>query len=169
MSLSKRISILSVTGIFIFGTTLFAQPPQQQQPPTQQQPQQMPPQQQASEVSDQEVKQFANSFKEVQQVNQKSQEKMVGAVEEEGLDVQRFNEIQQAQQDPNQDAGASEKEMATFDSAIRQLQVIQNEAQQEMQEKIIEEGLTIERYQEIISMVQSDINLQKRLEEHMEE
>jgi hypothetical protein len=160
MTLLKRISILSVTGIFIFGTTLFAQPPQQ--------PQQMP-QQQTSDVSDKEVELFANSFQKVQQVNQQSQEKMVGAVEKEGLDVQRFNEIQQAQQDPNQDADASEKEMETFDAAMRQLQVIQNQAQQEMQEKITEEGLTIERYQEIISMVQNDVNLQKRLEEHMEE
>lgn len=162
MTLSRRISILSVTGIFIFGTTLFAQPPQQM-------PLQQMPQQQTSDVSDEEVEQFANSFQKVQQVNQQSQQKMVGAVEEEGLDVQRFNEIQQAQQDPNQDAAASEKEMETFDAAMRQLQVIQNQAQQEMQEKIIEEGLTIERYQEIISMVQSDVSLQQRLQEQMEE
>ncbi|MCA1746251.1 MAG: DUF4168 domain-containing protein, partial [Bacteroidales bacterium] len=118
------------------------------------------PQQQTSEVSNEEVKQFASSLQKAQQVNQESQQKMVGAIENEGLDVQRFNEIQQAQQDPNQDAGVSEKEMATYEAAMRQLQVIQNEAQQEMQEKIIEEGLTIERYQEIMSMVQSDVNLQ---------
>lgn len=163
MTLSKRISVLTVAGIFIFGTTLFAQ----QQPPPQQPPQQQQPP--SEPISDPEVKQFASAFGEIQQINEKTQEKMVSTVENEGIQVDRFNEIVQSQQDPNQDADASEKEMESFNTAIQELQVIQNAAQQEMQQAVLNEGLTVERYQELMSQVQTDVNLQQRLQELMEE
>ena len=163
MTLSKRISVLSVAGIFIFGTTLFAQ---QQQPP-----QQLPPQQQqpSEPVSDAEVKQFASAFGEIQQINAKTQQKMVSTVENEGVEVERFNEIAQSQQDPSVDADASEEEMEIFNTVIQELQVVQNAAQQEMQQAVIDKGLTVERYQELMSQVQTDTNLQQRLQELMEE
>ena len=94
---------------------------------------------------------------------------MVSTVENEGVEVERFNEIVQSQQDPNQDADASEEEMEIFNTVIRELQIIQNAAQQEMQRAVIDEGLTVERYQELMSQVQTDANLQQRLQELMEE
>ena len=161
MTLSKRISVLSVAGIFIFATTLSAQnlPPQQR---SQQQPQSEP-------VSDIEVKQFATAFGEIQQINAKTQQKMVSTVENEGIEVERFNEIAQSQQDSEKDANASEKEMESFNTAIQELQGIQNASQQEMQKAVLDEGLTVERYQELMNQVQNDVGLQQRLQEIMEE
>jgi hypothetical protein len=54
-------------------------------------------------VSDEELKQFASAVIEIQTINLQAQEKMITTVQEEGLEVERFNEIQLALEDPGQD------------------------------------------------------------------
>lgn len=136
-----------------------------------QQPQQMPQQQQQQQidVDDSEMKQFALAFAEIQSVDQEIQEEMVGAVEEEGLDVQRFNEILNAQQDPNQEVDANEDELKQFASANQEIEKIQSKAQEKMQKVIEDSDLTIQRYQEIMGAVRSNPELQQKLQEHIEE
>jgi hypothetical protein len=131
-------------------------------------PQQMP-QQQTTEVSDGEMKQFALAFVEVQNIEQKVQPEMIQAVEEEGIEVQRFNEIMNARQDPNQEVDASEDELKKFASANREIEDIQNRAQREMMEKIAESGLTVDRYQKIMVAVRNDPALQQKLQSSMQE
>ncbi len=152
MTYSKKITVLSLVGMFILGTAVLAQPTQQ-----------------AEKVSDREIGQFASSLQEVQQINQQAQEKMVKAVEDEGLEVQRFNEIQQSQQAPDQSSDATEKELTMYQATMEKLQIIQSSAQQEMEKKITDEGLTVMRYQEIMGMIQSDPNLQQKIQKHLEE
>lgn len=123
---------------------------------------------QKEEVSGEELKQFASAFQQVQTVNQEAQQKMVNTVEQEGMEVQRYNEIQQAQQDPNQEANATNEELKQYEAATQDLEKIQVQAQQEMQEKIIEEGLTINRYQEITVIVQNDPELQQKIQEYLQ-
>ncbi len=120
------------------------------------------------EVSDKELKQFATAFQEVQTINEQAQNNMVNAIEKEGLNVQRFNEIQQAQQDPNQEAGATDEELEQYESAITELEKIQMGAQQEMEEKITNEGLTIPRYQEIAAAIQASPELQQKFREYLQ-
>ncbi len=124
---------------------------------------------QQKEVSGEELKQFASAFQQVQTVNQQAQQKMVSTVEEEGLEVQRYNEIQQAQQDPNQEDNATDEELKQYEAATQELEKIQAQAQQEMQGKIIEEGLTVNRYQEIAAIVQSNPELQQKLQEYLQD
>ena len=123
---------------------------------------------QKENVSGEELKQFASAFQQVQTVNQQAQQTMVKAVEEKGLEVQRYNEIQQAQQDPNQEANATGEELKQYETATQELEKIQVQAQQQMQEKIIEEGLTVNRYQEIATVVQNDPELQQKLQEYLQ-
>jgi hypothetical protein len=160
MNFRRKITSLVITGIFIAGTTLTAQTvPQSMQQQTQQQ---------SDDVSDKEIRQFAFSFQGIQQINQQSQQKMVNTVENEGLEVQRFNEINQAENNPDQPGNASDKEMEKYNSCIQQIQVIQNNAQEQMQKKITNEGLSVERYQEIMQLVQKDSKLQMRLQQEIE-
>src|SRR6056297_2149237 len=98
---------------------------------------------QKEEVSAEELKQFASALQEVQTINQQVQQKMVNAVKEEGLEVQRYKEILQAQQDPNQEANATNEELKQFETAIQEVGELQAKAEQEMEEKIIAEDLTI--------------------------
>jgi hypothetical protein len=131
-------------------------------------PQQMP-QQQTTEVSDDEIEQFALAFVEIQNIEQKIQPEMVQIVEDEGIEVQRFNEIMNAQQDPNQEVDASEDELIKFASANREIEEIQTRAQREMMEKIAESGLSVDRYQEIMVAVRNDSALQQKLQSSMQE
>jgi len=116
-------------------------------------------QQASEEVTDKELKQFASAFQQVQRVDQNAQQIMIKAVQDEGLEVQRFNEIQQAQQ--------ANQEIKKYESASTELKKIQVQAQQEMQEKITEEGLTVPRYQEIATSIQASPELQEKLQEYL--
>ena len=156
MLLSKKLYGLFL--ILLMGVSVvFAQVPQQM------------PQQQTTEVSDGEMKQFAMAFVEIQNIEQKVQPEMIQAVEEEGIEVQRFNEIMNARQDPNQEVDASEDELKKFASANREIEDIQNRAQREMMEKIAESGLTVDRYQKIMVAVRNDPALQQKLQSSMQE
>ncbi len=153
MTLTKKITSLLLLFALFFGSSVFAQPEKQPE----------------KKVSDQEIKKFASAVQEVEVVNQKTQQKMVATVEEEGLDVQRFNEILQSQQGQDQEADVNNDEMKKFQNASLKLEEIQAEAQKTMQEKIIDEGLTITRYQEIAAIVQNDPVLQQKLQEYLQQ
>ena len=156
MLLSKR--MYGLFFIFLMGVSVvFAQVPQQM------------PQQQTTEVSDDEIEQFALAFVEIQNIEQKIQPEMVQIVEDEGIEVQRFNEIMNAQQDPNQEVDASEDELIKFASANREIEEIQTRAQREMMEKIAESGLSVDRYQEIMVAVRNDPALQQKLQSSIQE
>ncbi|MFP4369233.1 MAG: DUF4168 domain-containing protein [Bacteroidota bacterium] len=120
------------------------------------------------DVSKEELKQFATAFQEVQVVNQQAQQNMITVVEEEGLNVQRYQEIQKAHQDPNQDVEATSEELEQFETVSQELEKIQVEAQQQMQEKIVEEGLSVNRYQELATTIQNDPELQQKLQKYLQ-
>jgi len=131
-------------------------------------PQQMP-QQQDIDVSDGEINQFASVFVELQSMNQGVQQKMMSAVEEEGIEVQRFNQIMQAQQDPNKEVEANEEELQNFAKASQAVEQIQAKVQKEMEKVITENDLTVQRYQQIMMAVRSDTELQQRLQQKIQQ
>lgn len=122
-----------------------------------------PQQEQMSEISDEELQQFVAASQQIQTMNQQVQQQMVSAVQEGGLGVERFNEIQQSEQDPNQELDASNDEMKQYQESVERLKQIQVDAQQEMQAMIQEEGLTLERYQQIGSALQTNPEIQEKL------
>lgn len=131
-------------------------------------PQQMP-QQQDIDVSDGEINQFASVFVELQSMNQGVQQEMMSAVEEEGIEVQRFNQIMQAQQDPNKEVEANEEELQNFAKASQAVEQIQAKVQKEMEKVITENDLTVQRYQQIMMAVRSDTELQQRLQQKIQQ
>ena len=120
-----------------------------------------------NEVSDDELKQFASAYKQIHAINQEIQQIIFGAIQEEGMDVQRYTLIFQAKQNPDQQIDASEKEIEIFNKISRAIEKIQEEAQEEMEEKITDEGLTIERYQEIGIALQTNPDLQLKIQEYL--
>jgi len=143
--------------IFLFlGTTaLFAQLPGQQQT-------------EPAEIGDGEMEQFAAAYMRIQSINQQLQQKMAGAIQEKGMDIQKFNELFTAAQDPEKEADATEDEQKKFEAARQAIQKIQNEAQQDMQKIIEESGLIIPQYQKIMRAVQTQPELQQKLQEHIQ-
>src|SRR6056297_2551925 len=94
-----RFKKMTVFLIFLFlGTTaLFAQLPGQQQT-------------EPAEIGDGEMEQFAAAYMRIQSINQQLQQKMAGAIQEKGMDIQKFNELFTAAQDPEKEADATEDE-----------------------------------------------------------
>ncbi|MEA1887786.1 MAG: DUF4168 domain-containing protein [Bacteroidota bacterium] len=139
----KKSTILVLTVLFC-GTSAFAQTEEK--------------------VSDKELKQFASAVKEIQEINQKTQMAMIGAVEAEDLAVERFNEIFAARQNPNKEVNATEEEMEKFNKANSEVVKLQKESQEQMEEEILKQELTLDRYQEITMIIQNDEEVMEKLQ-----
>ncbi len=121
------------------------------------------------DISDADMELFASAFQQVQSVNQQVQNEMVGAINEEGLDIQQFNQIQQATQGGGDDADISEEDMAKYQKSIQAIQKVQQEAQAKMRMAVEESGLDMQKYQEIMRKVQEDPEIQAKLQEMLAE
>ncbi|MDA3911282.1 MAG: DUF4168 domain-containing protein [Bacteroidales bacterium] len=124
-------------------------------------------QQTEPEISDAELQQFAEAYTGVQELNNATQQKMVKSIEDSGMTVERYTEIQQAQQAPDQDANVAEKELLVFQQATKKIQKHQSEFQQNVNSAITKSGLSMERYQEIIAKVQTSQELQQKIQEYL--
>ncbi|MGM0530091.1 MAG: DUF4168 domain-containing protein [Bacteroidota bacterium] len=150
--------------------------PEEQQPSAdeQQMPEQME-QQGDIDVSDEEIEQFVSAANEIQELNRQMQEEVGDAIEDEGMDRQRFDEIHRSQQSqqPGQSgqqgdqSDATDEEMEQYQSIIKKLQNMQSGSQKEMQQAIEDAGLSMQRYQEIAKAAQMDSSLMKKLQEEM--
>ena len=121
------------------------------------------------EPSEGEITTFVDAVKSVQVVEQGIQQKMIEAVQNSGLTVERFNEIIMANQNPDQESDATEEEMKKVESAGQQIQTIQTSSQGDIQKSISEAGMTVERYQEIMMMVQSNQEMLAKVQKMLEE
>ncbi len=124
---------------------------------------------QAQEVSDEQFDKFVSAFQAVQQENMKAQEKMMGVIEEEGLTVEKFNEIHQASLNPNAEVEASDEDKRKHKSALAKVEAMNDDIQKLMESKIQEAGLTPEEFEMINQQVQSDPEMQQKLMEKFQQ
>ena len=150
MSIVKKITHL-MTIALLSGTTLFAQTEQNQTP-----------------VSNAELEKFATAFQGVQKVNQSTQQEMVSVVEAGGMTVEEFNALIQAKQNPDQEVEASDEKLEKFEVASKGINELQVKAQAKMEKQIVDTGLSVERYQEIAAKLQTDPELQQKIQEYMQ-
>jgi hypothetical protein len=127
-------------------------------------------QQTSNDFNDQELKQFANAAEKVIAIQQETEQKMVQVIEEENLEIDKFNSMLKAQQSPDaEQVDASEEEMQAFNNATQKLIQIQNEVQDDMIQAIEAEGLEPQKYQEIMLAYQSDPELKARIDALLQE
>src|SRR5690606_7755555 len=110
----KLIKQIGISLCVVFGFT--AVQAQVNQVPAQMQQQQQ--KQATPDISDEELQKFVDAFQEIQVENQKIQQKMIAEIQEEGMEVQRFSEIQQAQQNPNQEVEMTAEEEEAIESLM---------------------------------------------------
>ncbi|RFC53495.1 DUF4168 domain-containing protein [Brumimicrobium aurantiacum] len=120
------------------------------------------PQQQTTTVSDSELEKFATIYVDVQEKSQEMQQNAAKIIQEEGMELERFNELAQANKNPNKEADATEKESKQLTKINTKIQKIQTEFQAKVAEMIQEEGLTVKRYQEVFAALQQDKSLQEK-------
>lgn len=117
-----------------------------------------------NDISEEELEKFVAIDMQLQPMQQEAQQKMIATVEENGMAVEKFQEIAQSQQQGDT-AAFSEAELQSFNEINEDLSEIDNQLRQEAQTKIEEEGVTIERYQEIAIALNQDPNLQQKIQE----
>ncbi|MDF9800237.1 TRAP-type mannitol/chloroaromatic compound transport system substrate-binding protein [Catalinimonas alkaloidigena] len=121
------------------------------------------------DFTDEELKTFIQANKSVVQVQQAAEQKMMQAIEETDMDVNRFNEIATAQQDPQADAEASAEEMATFNEAAQKVMAVQRETQSEIAAAVEEEGMEFNEYRQIMMAYQNSPKVQEQITKLIEE
>jgi len=114
------------------------------------------------EVSDEELQKFVALSQEMQAMSMGIQQRMIEAVESQGLDLQRFADMDKMDRNPKKELEGTPQEVEKYRAASEQVNEIQEEAQQEMREMLTEEGFTEQRLQQINLALQKDPNLQQR-------
>lgn len=148
----------------------------QQQGEQPQQPQQTPPQlpgQQAPEVkedfSDQTLEKFVDINKKLAPHQQQGEAKMIKAIEDQGMKAERFGEIMTARQmNDSTNAGATEEELQKVEAAAQDIMGIQQELQQKMTKVIMDEGMEIQEFQDIILAYQYSPKIQQKVNDLLE-
>lgn len=166
MILIKKLSALLIVTLFTTAG-VFAQVQQDQQ----QQAPQMPDLPVSADVSDDEIDNVVKTIMDLSPIQEESERKMEEAVEEGGIEIDRFRMIIAALQNPQMadNADVSDEEMQTLQSLQPTLMEIQGEAQQKMIAMIEDNGFTTDRYQSIIMGAQQDPELRNRIETRLEE
>jgi len=133
---------------------------------------QMPPQEAPQiEVSDEELELFIDASMNAQSVQMQSQQEMIAIVDEEGIEVSTYNEIMQAQQmgQSLEDIGVTESDIEKFQRAQEQIQVVEERMERDLAEAVQDEGMEMERFQEINMAIQQDPELQQRAQQMIQE
>lgn len=116
-----------------------------------------------TKVTDTELNQFASVFQQMRMMDQEIQQKMMQVVEAEEMDIQRFNKLYKANMDPAVDAKPSKEEQQKYENIIAEIEKMQVVFQEKMEKTIGDSGLTVERYQQIATILQTNPELQERL------
>lgn len=165
MNISKKL-VITLICTFMAAGSLFAQGQQQPQMPPQQQRPELPT---SSDVSDAELTKLGDAAEALEPIQMETQEKVKTAVEEEDLSFERFQQMMMAMQNPQmaQQVNITEEERSIIQTLQPTLMQIQTEARQKMSATIQDNGLTMQRYQQIIMGAQQDPELMARVEEEL--
>ncbi|MGM0635160.1 MAG: DUF4168 domain-containing protein [Bacteroidota bacterium] len=118
----------------------------------------------AQEVTDEQLDKFAAAYQSVQSANMEAQQQMVQVIEDHDLTPQRFNEIHQGVSDPNQEVDATDEEKKNHKAAFAEIESMNEEIQANMEKKIKAAGLSMEEYEAIVNKLQTDPELQQKLQ-----
>ncbi len=166
MTILKTSKFLSLAVAIVAFVSLNVMAQQQGAPP------QMP--QQAPEVnenfSDEEYEQFVQINTEVIPVQQEAQGKMIKAIEDKGLEVERFQQLAQAQQTGGlQDASDDAEEIAKFNEAGQEVMEMQKGIQEKVQEVIEDNGLGVQKFQEMSMAYNQSEKVRAKVDEMISE
>lgn len=148
----------------ILGATLAAPAAMAQQATPQ--PQQAQPQ----NFSDADLQQFADASARLMTVQQEGEKAMMGILEEEKLSVEKFNQMAQAhQQQKLAEVEATPEEMAAFNNAAQRMMEMQPTLQQDLEAAIQQDGMTLEKFEQIMMAYRQDQAVQQRIDLLMQE
>ncbi|WP_373492990.1 DUF4168 domain-containing protein [Aquiflexum sp.] len=120
------------------------------------------------DFTDKELKEFVRINIEMIPIQEKGQENMLKAIEKEGLKVERFQELAQAQQAGNlTEVSGDPEEIAKFSKAGQKVLDTQQEVQMKVQEEIVKSELSKEKFQEIYMAYNQSEKVRAKIEKMM--
>ncbi|MBS9522694.1 DUF4168 domain-containing protein [Litoribacter ruber] len=159
---SKLSKIFTLSFIFSFALILGVMA-QQQMPPQQQQ-------QVNDNFTDEEYEKFVKINKEIIPLQEEMQSKMMETIEETGLDVNRFNELAQAQQAGNiKEVSQDPDEIAKFNEAGQKVVEMNQEIGQAYQEKMAENDMDQQKFQEMMMAYQQSEKVRTKIDSMMDD
>lgn len=130
---------------------------------------QAPQQQEVKEdYSQEELQQFIQANEEVAKVQQEGEQEMIKSIEEGGLDVDTFNEILMARQNPDAEVNASEEELEKFGQISQEIIKVQQGLQQEVVKAVEDTGMDINKYSEMMIAYQNSPKVQEEVNSLLE-
>ncbi|GAB3826023.1 hypothetical protein GCM10028895_36330 [Pontibacter rugosus] len=146
----------------IFGATAITPAlAQQATPPTKQGQQQ--------NFTEADLKQFAAANNRLMTIQQEGEKTMMGILQEEKLSIDKFNQMAQAhQQQKLTEVGATPEEMAAFNKAAQRMMELQPAMQKDVETAIQKDGMTLDKYEQIMIAYRQDPALQERVNSMMQ-
>lgn len=156
----KGMMLLSMMTVMSFVSFVYAQQGGLPQAPQQQEIKE--------DYSKDELQNFIQANEEVAKVQQKGEQEMIKAIEEGGLDVDTFNEILMARQNPEAEMTASEEQLEKFGQISQEIIQVQQELQQEVVKAVEETGMDINKYSEMMIAYQNSPKVQEEVNSLLE-
>lgn len=133
-----------------------------------QEPAQQPSVEMREDFSDNELKSFVKANEKVTVIQMEAEQKMIKAIEGEGLTIERFNQILEQQRDPSRASETSADELQSFNNAAQVILEENTRIEKEMTSSIEEEGIDIETYKQIMIAYQQNPEVQSRVNKYVE-
>ena len=117
------------------------------------------------DFSDEELKSFLKANEQVMAIQTEAEQKMIKAIEDEGLTLDRFNEILEQQRDPQRGGETSAEELRSFNKAAELILQENARVEKEMTTSIEQQGIDIDTYKQIMVAYQQNAAIQNRVNE----
>ena len=115
------------------------------------------------DFSDDELQSFVKANEKVMTIQTEAEQKMIKAIEDEGLTLDRFNAILEEQRDPQRGIETSPDELKSFNNAAQVILDENAKVEQRMVSTIEEEGIDIETYKQIMLAYQQSAAIQTKV------
>jgi hypothetical protein len=162
MNLIHKLKATAVAGLLVGMVSISGTAAAQQATP------QKAPQQQTQNISDADIKLFVDASTRLMDLQQQSEQAMMAILEEEKLSIDKFNELAQAhQQQKLAEAEGTAEEKAAFNKSIQRMMEMQPDIEKNMQAAIQKDGMTMERYEQIMMAYQQDPAVQAKIQKMM--
>lgn len=157
-----------IVGAGTITNTAFAQKKQQTPPqPVQPKTEQTTP---TTNITDADLKQFADANNRLMVIQKDGEKAMLAILAEEKLSVEKFSEMAKAhQQQKMTEVKATAEEFAAFNRSAQRMMELQPTMEQDMEKAIVKDGLTVERYEQIMLAFKQDPAMQAKVQQLMEQ
>ncbi len=112
-----------------------------------------------------ELQQFIDASERIMVLQQENEKNMLTILEEEKLDVNKFNELAMAYQEERiEEAEATAAEKEAFTKVAERIIELQPTVQAEVQRAIEQDGMSMEKYENIMMAYQEDPSVQAKIQ-----